>query len=448
MFQNVTLPNNFVLPVNFGSQATNMSNLFTESVLNTDIDWSNTDFKDKTGVTKTDMFKNTNWGGHYFLVKNTESVTFLITDSGISDNTRIKVKDINPVLKTETANPTNFLDVPNLNRSQITKISFQNTLPTCSSPTDVSFDGKGGVMACVANSTEIVVGGPAGVIANADSSYLFSKLSVSGGVEINLTNLNTVNITNMEHMFKGSSLKAVQALSSDFGKTAVDMSHMFDSATLLANVVLPDGFGSVATNMANMFDGATLSSNFSLPGGFGSQATNMYAMFDSASLPASLALPAGFGSVAQSMRYMFEGASLPITSFTLPAGFGSTATNMSSMFTDTTLLAGFELPDGFGSKATDTTWMFENANLPANFVLPTGFGSVVIDMSDMFQYAVLNGDIDWSGTDLTASTATKGNLFNIITWNGHFILAQNQTSVDWLIDGTGAGATNVKVKGS
>jgi hypothetical protein len=149
------------------------------------------------------------------------------------------------------------------------------------------------------------------------------------------------------------------------------------------------------------------------------------------------------------MSGMFWGASLPTTGFSLPAGFGSAALDMQVMFRDANLpTTNFILPSGFGSSATRMQSMFWDATLPDNFVLPAGFGSSATGMVAMFWGAKLNGDIDWSGTDLTASAALKGDMFNGTTWNGHFVLAQNQDSVDWLIDGTGADATNVKIKGS
>jgi hypothetical protein len=201
--------------------------------------------------------------------------------------------------------------------------------------------------------------------------------------------------------------------------------------------------------MANMFNNSKLKSVV-WSNGFGNAATNMSSMFYNASLPTTnFNLPDGFGSAATDMNNMFYNASLPTTSFDLPNGFGSVALNMQTMFRNADLpTTNFNLPDGFGSAATDMNNMFAWATIPINFSLGTGFGSVATNIYYMFAWASLNGDIDWSGTNLTNSTAIKSNIFIGVTWNGHFVLAQNQGSVDWLIDGTGADATNVKIKGS
>jgi hypothetical protein len=275
---------NISLPMEFGLQVNDMTYMFNWTTLNGDIDWSGTDLGFAAAM-KYNMFYNTIWNSHFIYALNNSSRNFLITNSDISDNTKIKIKNAgSPILKTEVTNPTNFLEIPGPNRDQITKISWQSALPTCASPTDVSANNDNSVLACVVNNTEIIIGANGRAITNSDSSYLFANLSITTGVDINLTNLDCSGITNMDYMFRNSKLK-----------------------------------------------------NITLPAGFGSKTTSMNAMFYFASLPTGFSLPAGFGGVATNMSRVFYGAVLPTTNFSLPAGFGSVATNMSFMFLGTEL---------------------------------------------------------------------------------------------------------------
>ncbi|MDR3128606.1 MAG: S-layer homology domain-containing protein [Bifidobacteriaceae bacterium] len=282
--------------------------------------------------------------------------------------------------------------------------------------------------------------------------------------------------TDMRYMFYWTTLPTNFSLPAGFGSVATDMAYMFQVATISSSFTFPAGFGSAATDMFGMFYWTTLPTNFSLPAGFGSLATkmtNMFEMYNKTSLPAGFVLPAGFGSVATNMNDMFYNVILP-DGFIFPAGFGSAATDMRGMFAGTTFPAGFILPAGFGSMALDMNYMFYKVEFPNNFTFPTWFGSAALNMDNMFQNvtipssftfpaefgsaatsmqsmfsdATLNGDIDWSDTDLTNSTADNMAMFYNIVWNGHFILAQNQDSVDWLTRRTYATTDNVKVKGS
>jgi hypothetical protein len=394
MFYNTSLPaTNFILPAGFGSAATNMMpSMWQNAILNGDIDWSGTDLTNSAAI-KANMFSNTTWNGHYIIVQNPGTKTFLITNSSISDDSRIKIKG--SVLKTENSNPSTFLDVPNPARNAITKISFQKTLPTCNNPVDVSNDSDNSVLACVENNTEIVVGADGFVISNPDSSNLFKNLSISDGVDINLTNLITPSTVNMNNMFANTKLKSIPIWSNDFGSKANEIVNMFYNTNLPANFSLPAGFGSMAKNTIGTF------ANTNLSGGI-----------------------------------------------TLPAEFGNSATNIYATFANTILPDGFTLPPSFGKVATDMNAIFLNATLLSKLTLPPDFGKVATSMDAMFFNATLNGDIDWSGTNLSNSQATKNDTFQNTKWNNHFILAQNQGSVDWLTNGTGATKDNVKIKGS
>ncbi|MDR3152668.1 MAG: BspA family leucine-rich repeat surface protein [Bifidobacteriaceae bacterium] len=433
MFFDASLPDQFVFPQGFGNAAVDMSYMFEDTALGGDIDWSSTDLAISL-ASKTNMFTNVDWNGHFIIVQNLASRTFLITNSNISSSSRIRVKGAEPILKTESADPMTFLGITSPTRAQITKISFQNTLPECSNPIDVSRDGKAGVLACVENGTKIIIGANGQEVqANPESSWLFGNLSLSAGAELDLFNLDTAAVTGMSSMFRKSVLRAGSFLPVGFGSAATNMNFMFEETSLPLGFSLPAGFGSAATAMSVMFRKAVIPLNFAPPAGFGSVAVDIGSMFAYVTLPAGLTFPQGFGAAATSMSGIFLSASLP-AGLTFPQGFGAKATLMIGVFQGATLPAGFALPAGFGSVADNMSTMFANVALPAGLTFPQGFGSRATNMAAMFYNTTLNGDIDWSDTNLATSSASKSNMFANIVWNDHFIIVQNLASRTFLIN--------------
>ncbi|MDR3128191.1 MAG: S-layer homology domain-containing protein, partial [Bifidobacteriaceae bacterium] len=283
MFAGATLPDNLILPPRFANRAINMTNMWQNAVLGGDIDWSFTDFNNHAAATKTNMFTGVSWNTHSVLVQDNIDQAFLIDQTGATVN-NIQIKNYSSVLKAESANPATFLGLASPTRDAITKISFQNTLPSCTNPVDVSVDGKNGVLACVENNTEIVIGSKGGVLANEDSSNLLSNLTKSTGVTIDLSSFYGFSATNMSNFFKSTILKSTPIWSDGFGGSVANMSNLFQQSTLSADFSLPAGFGSQATNMSNIFASVSLPSNFILPAQFGSQATNMSSAFANSTL--------------------------------------------------------------------------------------------------------------------------------------------------------------------
>ncbi|MDR3128481.1 MAG: DUF285 domain-containing protein, partial [Bifidobacteriaceae bacterium] len=398
MFEGTTFSTDFTLSSNFGFAAGDMSYMFSKATLKANLDWTKTNFDSRleAGVAKTAMFDGVVWNNYYIKAVNLESRDFLTDGTEAVADINIKAGDI-VTLKAEGSDPSLFLGIPGSYRYAISKIIWQNALPTCSSPVDVSSDGGGKIIGCVINDTEIVIGSNGDIVANADSSNLFANLTKSTGVDINFKNLYVNDINKMISMFKKSKIQSITNLSNHFGVKTDDMSDMFFSAALPANFSLPAKFGSAAKNMSGMFRKTSLPTNFSLPDGFGSQANNM--------------------------SYMF-------------------------LYIDLSNLNNFSLPDNFGSQATNIADMFFGSNLPANFVLPANFASATQDMSDLFANAILSGNIDWSGTDFSGKTGVnKSDMFSDVNWNNYYILAKNTESVKFLITDSGISDTSrVKVK--
>ncbi|MDR3116881.1 MAG: S-layer homology domain-containing protein [Bifidobacteriaceae bacterium] len=514
MFANRVFAQSRTFEKDFAKNAVNMNAMFAGATLNGDIDWLNTDLSAST-ASKTNMFADTVWNNHFIFVQNLASRTFLITNSNISDTSRIKIRGASSVLKSEIANPTTFLGITSPTRAQITKISFQNSFPICSEPFDLSDDGTAGVLACVENSTEIVIGANGQVEANDDSSSLFANLTLAAGVDINLVNLNTSFVANMSDMFEDSKLKSDLIWSTNFGSVATNMGNMFRGATLLDGLVLPDRFGAVARNMNSMFNGATLDGDIDWSGTDLSASTvsktNMfqntvwgghYILVQNSASRTFLLTGSGLSDI---FRIKVKGAGsvlkseslIPITFLGITSPERAKITKITFQNTLPTCNNPFDVSsDGkFGVLACvensteivigangqvqanpNSSWLFSNlsasagieinltnlnidsvinmeaffaySTLKSNPVWTSGFGAAATNMNFMFNGAKLNGDIDWSGTDLSASTASKINMFQNTHWNEHYILVQNSASRTFLITNSSlSDVSRIKVKG-
>ncbi|MDR3128406.1 MAG: S-layer homology domain-containing protein [Bifidobacteriaceae bacterium] len=311
------------------------------------------------------------------------------------------------------------------------------------------------------------------------------------------------NVINIDNIFEQSRINNKLDLPTGFASYVTGMRSCFTMARI-GDLILPAGFGAKAinvgtgqylfqylkanklsipssfakngdgVNLERLFEDVNISQSFVLPTGFAANSSNISAMFQTASLPAGFILPKDFGKNAAYIGYgnLFANT-IFLGAFNISDGVLSNQTNLYGIFSNATFNAGLTIPDnfasnatnlqfilgnakflgpltigsGFASRATNISNIFNGTQFFAGVVLPTQFGSMAQNMNSLFQGAILNGDIDWSGTNLSISTATKTNMFTGTVWNGHFILAQNQASVNWLIDNTGAAAANVKVKG-
>ncbi|MDR3152671.1 MAG: S-layer homology domain-containing protein, partial [Bifidobacteriaceae bacterium] len=335
MFANRAFAQNEIFGEDFAKNATNMNAMFKGGILNSDIDWSETNFSTST-ASKIDMFTDTVWNNHFIFAQNSVSRTFLITNSSLSDVSRIKVKGVSLVLKSETANPASFLGLSSPTRGQITKISFQNSLPICPEPFDVSEDGKGKVLACVNNSTEIVIGAEGAVQANANSSYLFANLNSVNGVVLDLANLDTTQVQDMSYMFTYSKLKFTPIWPiSGFGQAVDNMRYAFFDVSLPDQLVFPQGFGTANIDMTSMFSDDTLPAGFALPAGFGSAAANISFIFAGTTFPLGFVLPDRFGAAAKNMNSMFNGATLNSDIDWSETNFSTSTASKTDMFTGT-----------------------------------------------------------------------------------------------------------------
>ena len=339
-----------------------------------------------------------------------------------------------------------FLDGP-LVKNTIEKLEFVNSnkVPTDAIGSwDVSEQQNGAIMAWYydsdANSKyEVYIGQNEGVVANPNSSYLFQNLTYLSSID--LTNLDTSNITNMSYMFYYTGYSSpvfTLDLGNQFNTSEVTtMQRMFNytgRSSTVFTLDLGDKFDtSSVTNMSNMFDSTGYSSTvFTLNLGDKFDTTNVKSMnsmfattgysspvftlnlgdkFDTSSVTgmSNMFTNTGYNSTiftldlgdkfdtsnATFMYQMFFSTGNKSTIFTLSLGNlfdTSNVTNMQSMFASTgstSKVFTLDLGDKFDtSKVTDMYQMFYQTGYSSP-VFTLNFGnkfdtSKVTDMSDMF----------------------------------------------------------------
>ena len=138
-------------------------------------------------------------------------------------------------------------------------------------------------------------------------SYMFS--GCSSLKEINLSNFNAPNVTNMSYMFSGcSSLKKIN-LSNFNAKKVVDISYMFYNCSSLKNIVLSNFNAPNVTNMSYMFYGCSSLKNIDLSSFNTLNVTDMGYMFNGCSSLEIIDLSSFNTLNVTNMFYMFYGCS-------------------------------------------------------------------------------------------------------------------------------------------
>ena len=171
-------------------------------------------------------------------------------------------------------------------RSNITSIITKkdNIVPaTATESWDISEAGDGSVMAYVeddgtGNSTyKVTIGGKGGIIANESMIGYFGGFSKM--TSIDLSALDTSEVTNMGIMFSGcSSLTSLDVSNFDTSKVT-NMKGMFDRCRSLTNLDVSNFDTSKVTNMASMFSSCNRLTSLDVSNFDTSKVINMVSMF-------------------------------------------------------------------------------------------------------------------------------------------------------------------------
>ena len=255
-------------------------------------------------------------------------------------------------------------------REKITSIEFSNNKNIPSEAVqswDVSERQDGSVMAWIVNDTEnagyykLYIGGDGGVVANPNSSTLFANFKQTKTID--LSNLDTSYVTDMNYMFDGMSHLENITFGEKFDTSNVtNMNQMFatwDGVSQLKTINLSSFKTSKVTNMSGMFAGLTELTELDLSNFDTSSVTNMGQMFEGLSKITELDLSNFDTSNVTSMTAMFHNCSslkaLDLSNFNTKK-----VTSMVNMFLNTTNLQTIYVGPNWSTDGTDIYDMFSN----------------------------------------------------------------------------------------
>ena len=230
---------------------------------------------------------------------------------------------------------------------------------------------------------------PERVYLNTDSSYMFTSRynsrEIRGILEIDLSNFDTSQVTNMDSMFYDMSNLTMLDLSSFNTSKVTDMSGMFAGLLNLTTLNVSHFDTSNVTNMDAMFYGMSSLTSLNLSNFDTSQVTDMGYMFSYMSNLTSLDLSNFDTSKVTNMEAMFFDASTSsLASLNLSNFDTSKVTNMDSMFYGMSNLTSLDLSNFDTSQVTDMGSMFAEMLSLTTLDLSNFDTSKVTDMSGMF----------------------------------------------------------------
>ena len=309
----------------------------------------------------------------------------------------------------------------NAYKSKITTIITKkdNIVPaTATESWDISEAGDGSVMAYVeetvadedGNSTyKLTIGGKGGIIANESMIGYFSGFS--GMTSIDLSALDTSEVTNMSGMFSGGSddfpmgIKKINVSNFDTSQVT-DMSRMFAYCKSLTSLDVSKFDTSKVTDMGSMFSycGGLTSldvSNFDT-----SQVTDMSGMFVGCRSLTSLDVSNFDTSQVIDMSWMFGNCS-GLTSLDVSNFDTSKVTDMSGMFVGCRSLTSLDVSNFDTTKVTSMNGMFSSCRSLTSLDVSKFDTSKVTDMENMFRWCNGLTSLDVSNFDTSQVTSMR-----------------------------------------
>ena len=297
------------------------------------------------------------------------------------------------VIQNETTVPSSssstFLNTEVL-RNQIESITIEknNIVPSDAKYSrDISSKQDGSVMLWYIdkdnnNLYEVSIGGENGMVkANTIGSGMFAYLDNVDTLD--LTGLDTSNMTSMSYMFYNSkSLKNIDVSGFDTSKV-ISMYEMFRGCSSLANIDVSSFNTGAVTDMQRMFCNCFLLINLNLSNFDTSKVVNMYEMFFGCNSLTNLDITNFNTSNLVNMSEMFFDCS-SLISLDLSSFNTSNVTNMARIFRGCKLLTNLDISNFDTSKVTNMSGMFNGCGSLTNLDLSNFNTSNVTDMSSMF----------------------------------------------------------------
>ena len=198
-----------------------------------------------------------------------------------------------------------------IKRSEIHFIEIINSLDDAGNDAwDVSAAEDGSVLAWTQDDIngwkKLFIGGPGGVAAPIDSSYLFARYENLEGIAFNNC-FYTDATTSMKYMFNRCGSLAELDISGFKTGNVTALNHMFSGCESLASLDVASFDTSKAVNMQGMFQDCTFLQKLDLSGFDTSQVTNLSYMFSGDGNLTDLNVSGFNTSNSTSMQYMFNG---------------------------------------------------------------------------------------------------------------------------------------------
>ena len=268
---------------------------------------------------------------------------------------------------------------------------------------------------------------------NSDASFMFKFFS--GLVNLDLSFLNTSNVTNMEEMFSSSKITTNFNISNFDTSKVTTMANMFNATRGVTSLDLSNFDTSNVTNMRWMFAYMSDLTSLNISNFNTSKVTNMASMFAGLGNITSLNLSSFDTSNVEDMSYMFEHigniTSLDLSSFDVSkvktmkymlsyttrlvnlnvSSFGtSDVTDLEGMFYYASGIEKLDLGNFKTPKATNMSNMFYSMYALTSLDIHNFDTSSVTDMSSMFHLLPLLTDLDLSSFDTSNVTDMAGML--------------------------------------
>ena len=227
---------------------------------------------------------------------------------------------------------------------------------------------------------------------------------------LNLSNFDTSKVTLMYNMFYGmSNLTTLNVSHFDTSKVT-DMGLMFYGMSGLTSLDLSNFDTSKVTNMGNMFSSMTNLTSLNLSSFNTSKVTDMGFMFYGIPNLTSLDLSNFDTSKTTKMSFMFYGMR-KLTALNLSSFNTSQVTDMSGMFSSMPSLTSLNLSHFDTSKVTDMHFMFRDTSNLTSLDLSNFDTSKVTDMNNMFRNMSSITSLDLSHFD-TSKVTDMENMFS------------------------------------
>ena len=256
---------------------------------------------------------------------------------------------------------------------------------------------------------------PEKVYLNEDSSKMFNRESLEQKIEnileLDLSNFDTSNVTDMSYMFYGMSNLTTLDLSNFDTSKVTDMHSMFFDMANLTTLNLSNFDTSKVTDMQSMFYCMSNLTSLDLSNFDTSKVTDMQSMFYGMANLTTLNLSNFDTSQVTDMNCMFSGLDDLIT-LNLSSFDTSQVTNMANMFDEMYNLTTLNLSNFNTSNVTYMGEMFRKTTNLTTLNLSSFNTSQVTNMQEMFDGMLNLTTLDLSNFD-TSKVTDMSNMFSL-----------------------------------